>query len=61
MANRIQIRRDTSARWTEINPLLMEGKMGWETDTRKAKMGDGITKWNDLPYISVSSDGFVLF
>lgn len=52
MANRIQIRRDTSARWTEINPLLMEGKMGWETDTRKAKMGDGITKWNDLQNIS---------
>lgn len=60
MANRIQIRRDTSERWTEINPLLMEGEMGWETDTRKAKMGDGINNWNDLPYISVS-DGFVLF
>ncbi len=60
MANRIQIRRDTSERWTEVNPLLMEGEMGWETDTRKAKMGDGINNWNDLPYITVS-DGFVLF
>ena len=60
MANRIQIRRDTSERWTEINPLLMEGEMGWETDTRKAKMGNGINNWNDLPYITVS-DGFVLF
>lgn len=60
MANRIQIRRDTSKRWTEINPLLMEGEIGWETDTRKAKMGDGINNWNDLPYITVS-DGFVLF
>ncbi|MBQ8361492.1 MAG: hypothetical protein IJX44_06045 [Bacteroidaceae bacterium] len=60
MANRIQIRRDTSERWTEINPLLMEGEMGWENDTRKAKMGDGINNWNDLPYITVSG-GFVLF
>lgn len=60
MANRIQIRRDTSERWTEINPLLMEGEMGWETDTRRAKMGDGINNWNDLPYITVS-EGFVLF
>ncbi len=52
MANRIQIRRDTSERWTEVNPLLMEGEMGWETDTRKAKMGDGINNWNDFLYNS---------
>lgn len=60
MSSRIQARRDTASRWASINPILMEGEFGLESDTRKAKMGDGVHTWNDLPYIRVEN-GFVIF
>ena len=46
----IQIRRGTAALWTSNNPTLALGEIGYETDTKKAKMGDGATLWNSLPY-----------
>ena len=48
--SRIQFRRDTKARWAEINPVLMEGEVGLEIDTQNIKMGDGEHAWNDLEY-----------
>ena len=50
MANRIQFRRDTAERWQTINPILQEGELGIETDTRFTKVGDGVHAWNDLQY-----------
>lgn len=50
MANRIQIRRGTAAEATLSNPTLAQGEIGWETDTRKFKVGDGTTAWNSLGY-----------
>lgn len=50
MSNRVQYRRDTKARWAEVNPVLMEGEVGLETDTKNIKMGDGVHAWNDLEY-----------
>lgn len=41
MSHKIQFRRDTSVRWSSINPILMEGEIGLETDTHKMKIGDG--------------------
>ena len=32
------------------NPVLMAGELGVETDTRKIKVGDGTTTWNNLDY-----------
>lgn len=46
----IQQRRDNSATWTSVNPVLLLGEVGWETDTNKAKLGDGVTAWSALPY-----------
>lgn len=46
----IQLRHDTAANWTSVNPILLDGEVGIETDTRKQKFGDGITAWNSLPY-----------
>jgi hypothetical protein len=60
MANRIQMRRDTAARWTEVNPILLNGEFGLETDTGKAKLGDGVKTWSELNYITVT-DNFVIF
>lgn len=40
------------------NPVLLSGEMCIETDTLKFKFGNGITPWNDLPYVnSFSPDG----
>lgn len=50
MSNRVQYRRDTKARWAEVNPILMEGEVGLEIDTKNIKMGDGVHAWNELEY-----------
>lgn len=47
---RILIRRDTAADWERVNPVLLVGEAGYETDGRGIKYGDGSTRWNDLPY-----------
>jgi hypothetical protein len=36
--------------WSSINPILLEGEIGLETDTRKFKFGDGDNAWNSLKY-----------
>lgn len=50
MAVAIQIRRDSALDWTTADPILAVGEMGIETDTNKAKYGDGVTVWSSLPY-----------
>ena len=52
MADRIQIRRDTKAKWANLNPILAAGEMGFEIDNNRLKIGNGITAWNSLPYIT---------
>jgi hypothetical protein len=49
--NQIQLRRDTSANWTSVNPVLAAGEIGFETNTRLMKAGDGTTAWATLPYV----------
>ena len=76
MANRIQLRRDTSANWATINPILADGEPGLEIDTNKIKYGDGTHGWVSLSYsgssdptrlvngsysVTLTSDGYVLF
>ena len=51
MTARIQIRRDTSADWSSTNPTLSSGELGYETNTDKFKIGDGVTAWNSLGYV----------
>ena len=46
----MQQRRDTAANWSSANPTLLEGELGFETDTKKAKLGDGSSAWNSLSY-----------
>lgn len=41
-----------AAVWTAANPLLKEGEPGFESDTNKMKVGDGLNRWNDLEYQS---------
>lgn len=50
----IQQRRATASEWTATNPVLFEGEVGWETDTRRGKLGDGVTAWNALTYLNIT-------
>lgn len=47
----IQLLRGTAAQWTSANPTLASGKPGFETDTKRLKIGDGATAWISLRYI----------
>jgi hypothetical protein len=57
MAVRIQFRRGTASQWSGTNPILSEGEVGFETDTRKFKVGTGNKRWNDpdFPYYAVGT------
>ena len=52
---RIQFRRDTAANWRTHNPVLAEGELGIETDTKMRKVGDGSTAWNNLDYLAAEN------
>lgn len=55
MATTIQFKRGTAARWAELNLVLAAGEPGFVTDENRFKIGDGVTAWNDLPYMGESS------
>lgn len=50
MADIIIMRRDTKANWATANPVLADGELGFETDTRRIKCGNGESNWNSLEY-----------
>lgn len=56
MSSIIQIKRGTAAAWTSANPTLNAGEMGFESDTKKMKVGDGATAWTSLAYTATDGD-----
>ena len=51
----VQVRRGLKAEWDSVNPQLLDGEIGYETDTYRLKIGrrDGLGRlihWNDLRY-----------
>ena len=48
----LQFRRGLAATWAKNNPILTYGEPGFEKDTYRLKIGDGVTPWNDLAYLS---------
>jgi hypothetical protein len=57
MAATIQFKRGLAASWTSVNPTLAVGECGFETDTKKLKIGTGSTAWNSLTYFSGDISG----
>ena len=53
MSVRLQFRRGTEAEWFAADTVLGEAEIGYETDTKKIKVGNGITSWNSLNYVNV--------
>lgn len=44
----------TKVDWERINPVLRSGVPGFEDDTGKLKIGDGVKKWSELSYQDVA-------
>ena len=52
MKSKFYFKRGSSSAWSEQNLILGPGEPGFELDTGKLKVGNGITPWNELPYIT---------
>ena len=61
----MQQRRGTSTQWTNANPVLAAGEIGFETNTNRFKIGDGVKTWDLLEYflnvdaLDLDTEGFV--
>jgi hypothetical protein len=49
----IQLKRGTASQWYDKNPVLKNGELGIETDTKKIKLGNGTNQWRSLAYVNV--------
>jgi hypothetical protein len=52
MTTRIKLRRDNTTNWEALNPVLALGEPGYDTTENKIKVGDGITAWMDLAFLT---------
>ena len=50
------IEQRTAAAWRVLDPILTDQTIGYEIDTRRAKVGDGSTRWVNLPYLVTDGD-----
>lgn len=48
----IILRNDSAETWATKDPILARGEIGAEIDTGLLKLGDGLTSYNNLPYIN---------
>jgi hypothetical protein len=47
----LQFKRGRAAAFRRTDPILLEGEPAYEYDTKLLKVGDGVTRYNRLPYI----------
>lgn len=47
-----KLRRASAFEWIEENPVLFDGEPGFERDTGKLKIGNGIHTWTELSYFN---------
>lgn len=56
-----KFKRGTADAWNKVNPVLAEAEPGFELDTGKLKIGNGLDDWKTLKYFSgdfnISADG----
>ena len=46
---------NTRSQWGALNPVVLAGEPGLESDTENLKFGDGRTTWSGLPYFGSPS------
>lgn len=51
-----QIKRGSTQRWIEVDPILLDGEPAYDYDVHKIKIGNGVNKWSELPYLGGSYD-----
>lgn len=64
MSKRLQIRRDTEANWQSVNPVLLQGEIGFVLDDNGnvvgKKVGNGKDAWDALEYYPLGiADGTI--
>ena len=72
LGSAVMLPTDTYENWTNENPVVIDQFIVVESDTGRQKIGDGVTHYNDLPYITgasalsfgqmrIDDDGFLNF
>lgn len=49
-------RKAPAAEWERLNPILPNNVVGIDTTIKKYKVGDGVSKWKELSFLSGSTD-----
>ena len=57
---RLKNRIDLTRNWQQVNPILLLGEIGIESDTGFSKVGDGSSRWNDLDYMRCPGTGKII-
>ena len=47
---RNRIATKTSTEWETENPILLKGEMGYDSTSKRYKIGDGVNRWKNLKY-----------
>lgn len=50
LKTKIKVRRGTSVEWDKANPILAPGEIGYDSTNNSIKIGNGTSKWAELPY-----------
>jgi hypothetical protein len=50
VSTQIQIRRDSEANWTSVNPILADGEIGFDVTSNRFKVGNGVDAWSDIEF-----------
>ncbi len=56
MAIKIQFRRDATSVWANNNPVLDLAELGFDTDKKQFKVGDGVSNWNNLAWLKTETE-----
>lgn len=49
-----QIKYKTTKEWETENPILLKGEMGYDSTSKRYKIGDGINNWKNLEYTTIN-------
>ncbi|TNE66842.1 MAG: hypothetical protein EP336_09505 [Rhodobacteraceae bacterium] len=52
---RLKIRRGSALQWQTVNPILASGELGYELDTKRLRIGDGVSSFTSLPFIEAGN------
>jgi hypothetical protein len=55
LKDKIRVRRDTTANFTSVNPVLAVGEVSFDTTAKQFKIGDGSTAWTSLAYANAAA------